>query len=128
MNKRNLSFPKLPFLSQLGQKTAIVFPYIFILFLCLVLLSGLFLPVYSDEVVTKWTVARFFEEPGFSVSLFPQCSKMLGRAIPFIFYPATLIYSSIYKNLALLGLRISGLVFAFLWLAGVAFWCFKSIK
>ncbi len=76
----------------------------------------------------KWAISRFFEESGKSLSFFPQCLKTMNVQISWIFYPAALTYSLIYKYLFPLGLRISGLVVCFLWLSGIGYWCFKIIK
>lgn len=116
------------YLSHLYKNILAKLPYLFLSLFCLVLISGIFLPIYSDEVVTKWATARFLEESGKTLSLFPQCQKSTGVAISWVFYPAALAYSIMYKQLLPLGLRISGLVISFLWLSGIAYWCFKSIK
>ncbi|MCE3046338.1 hypothetical protein [Legionella sp. 16cNR16C] len=116
------------YLSHFYKTILAKLPYLFLSLYCLVLISGIFLPLYPDEVVTKWTTARFFEESGKTLSLFSQCQKSTGVAISWVFYPAALVYSIMYKQLLPLGLRISGLVIGFLWLSGIAYWCFKSIK
>ncbi|UHL63244.1 hypothetical protein LSG25_14420 [Paralcaligenes sp. KSB-10] len=102
--------------------------YLFIfLFLC-VLLSGLYLPVYSDEVVTKWGLARFFADNAHALSFFPQCSTSLDQPISPLFYPAAIIYSLVYGGLGPLGIRVSGILFALLWFFGIAYWVHKKTK
>ncbi|WP_347903244.1 hypothetical protein [Pseudomonas purpurea] len=95
------------------------------LFLCL-LVSGIFVPIYSDEVVSKWSASRFFLEGHNLVSLYPQCTTMSDRAVSPIFYPAALLISTVYANLSPLGIRVSGIVLALTWFALLAFWCFKQ--
>lgn len=116
------------FLFPIKQFLILKLPYLFLILFSLVLLSSIFLPIYSDEAVTKWAIARFFEESGKALFFYPQCSKTMGIETSWLFYPATLLYSLIYKNLFPLGLRISGLVVSFLWLSGVSYWCFKNIR
>ena len=91
-----------------------------------VLLSGIFLPVYSDEIVTKFRVARLFLEEGSAVTLFPQCTTTTGRAVSWIFYPAGILLSAIYAHLGPLGLRVSGIVLSLIWFALLAYWCLKQ--
>lgn len=103
-------------------------PFLFLILFCLALLSGIFLPIYSDEAVTKWGAARFFEESGKALSYYPQCSDTLDLNLPWIFYPANFFYSLIYGKLYPLGLRISGIIFSFFWFLGIGYWCFKREK
>lgn len=101
-------------------------PFVVIgLFFCL-LLSGIFVPIYSDEIVSKWSVARFFLEDRNLVSFFPQCSTMSDRAVSWFFYPAAILVSIIYANLSPLGVRLSGIVLSLGWFALLALWCFKQ--
>lgn len=95
------------------------------LFFC-TLLSGIFLPVYSDEVMTKWSNARFFFEAGKLVSFFPQCAATTERAVSWVFYPAAILISSVYAHLEPLGLRVSGITLSGLWFFLLAFWCLKQ--
>jgi len=94
-----------------------------LLLFSLVLLSGLYLPLYSDEVMTKLSMARFFFENGHRVSFFPQCTATLGHTIAWVFYPAAGLLSAVYGYLEPLGMRISGVVLAFVWFALLALWC-----
>lgn len=91
-----------------------------------VLLSGIFLPIYSDEVVTKFRIARLFLEEGNAVTLFPQCATTTGRAVSWMFYPAGILLSAIYAHLEPLGLRLSGIFLSLIWFALLAYWCFKQ--
>ncbi|CDF96219.1 MULTISPECIES: hypothetical protein [unclassified Pseudomonas] len=91
-----------------------------------VLLSGIFLPIYSDEVVTKFRIARFFLEEGNSVTLFPQCTATTGRAVAWIFYPVAMFLSAVYAHLGPLGLRISGIFLALIWFGLLAYWCLRQ--
>ncbi|WP_460158334.1 hypothetical protein [Pseudomonas sp. S3_E11] len=93
-----------------------------------VLLSGVFLPIYSDEVVTKFRIARLFLEEGNAVTLFPQCTTTAGRAVSWIFYPAGILLSAIYAHLGPLGLRVSGIALSLIWFALLAYWCLKQTR
>ncbi|TWC18314.1 MULTISPECIES: hypothetical protein [unclassified Pseudomonas] len=90
------------------------------------LLSGIVIPVYSDEIVSKWSVSRFFLEDQHLVSFFPQCSTMSDRAVSWVFYPAAALISTIYSNLSPLGTRLSGIVLTLVWFGLLTFWCFKQ--
>ncbi|WP_244858235.1 hypothetical protein [Pseudomonas sp. PP3] len=96
-------------------------------FIC-ALLSGIFLPIYSDEVVTKFKIARFFLEEGQMLSFFPQCTTTVGHEVAWVFYPAAALISSIYAYLGPLGLRISGIALALIWFALLAYWCLRQSK
>ncbi|WP_033046181.1 MULTISPECIES: hypothetical protein [Pseudomonas] len=91
-----------------------------------VLLSGIFLPIYSDEVVTKFRIARLFLEEGNAVTLYPQCTATAGRAVVWIFYPAAMSLSAVYGHLGPLGLRVSGIVLALIWFGLLAYWCLRQ--
>ena len=101
-------------------------PYAVIGLFLIVLVSGVFVPVYSDEAVSKWSVSRFLLEDGHLVSFFPQCSTMSDRAVAWVFYPAALLVSTVYANLEPLGIRISGIILALIWFALLAYWCLKQ--
>ncbi|WP_247256689.1 hypothetical protein [Pseudomonas moorei] len=102
------------------------FPLIVIgLFFC-ALLSGIFIPIYSDEIVSKWSISRFFLEDQKLVSFFPQCSTMSDRPVAIVFYPAAILFSAIYAHLDPLGIRISGIILTFIWFAALGFWTFKQ--
>jgi hypothetical protein len=88
---------------------------------------GLLVPVYTDEVATKLVRARFFAEEGKMLSLFPQCASGFILDTPISWYPAAAIYSILYSNLWPLGLRISGVVTAFIWLALLSYWVVLTI-
>jgi hypothetical protein len=103
-----------------------VLPMLFLVLFFCVLLSGIFLPVYSDEVVTKWILSRIFFESGDAVTLFPQCSNTLDKTVSFVFYPAAIFLAGLYSFLGPFGLRISGLLLALFWFSGIAYWNFKS--
>lgn len=92
------------------------------------LLSGIFLPIYSDEVVTKFKIARFFLEEGKMLSFYPQCTTTVGHDVALVFYPAAILISAIYAYLDPLGLRISGIALALIWFALLAYWCFRQSK
>ncbi|KJZ49552.1 hypothetical protein [Pseudomonas fluorescens] len=93
-----------------------------------VLLSGVFLPVYSDEVMTKFRVARLFLEDGNAVTLYPQCTTTAGRTVSWVFYPAGILLSAIYAHLGPFGLRVSGISLSLIWFALLAYWCLAQAR
>lgn len=90
------------------------------------LLSGVFLPVYSDEIMNKFNMARFFLENGQMLSFFPQCTTTVGHGVAWVFYPAAILISSIFAYLEPLGVRVSGVVLALIWFALLAYWCYRQ--
>lgn len=92
------------------------------------LLTGIWLPLYSDEVVTKFSVARFFLEHGTMVSFFPQCASSLGQTVSWLFYPAAVVISWVYGGLGPLGLRLASVLSALVWFGLLACWCHRQDK
>lgn len=84
---------------------------------------GLLVPLYTDEVATKFVQARFLAEGGKLLSLFPQCTLGFVLDIPASWYPAAFIYSFIYSGLTPIGIRLSGVALNAVWLS-VSIWCF----
>jgi hypothetical protein len=103
-------------------------PIVVLLLFCGLLLSGVFLPVYSDEVVTKFRIARLFLERGDAVTLFPQCTATAGRTVSWIFYPIGMLLSALYAHLEPLGLRVSGIVLSLIWFVLLAYWCWAQTR
>ncbi|MGW7773321.1 hypothetical protein ACTWM0_10265 [Pseudomonas machongensis] len=97
-----------------------------LLLFALLILSGVYLPLYSDEAVTKFSVARFFLEHGQMVSFFPQCTATVGHGVALVFYPAAVLLSMVYAPLDPLGIRIIGVMLAFAWFALMAWWCARQ--
>lgn len=89
-------------------------------------LTGIVLPIYSDEVVTKFNVARFFLESGGMVTFYPQCTSTVGHAVAWVFYPAAILISSVYAHLGPFGIRLTGIAFALIWFGLLAYWCRKQ--
>lgn len=85
------------------------------------LLLGIFVPLYTDEVATKILQARFFAEGGKIVTLFPQCGASFIVDTPLTWYPAAMIYAFLYAGLEPLGIRISGVAMALVWVT-LSFW------
>jgi len=109
-------------LKDTNNKILMIIP----LALVCMLLSGLFLPVYSDEIVTKFYMARFFLENEQMLSFFPQCTTSVGHHVAWVFYPAAILISSIYAYLEPFGLRVSGVILALIWFTLLAYWCFRQ--
>jgi hypothetical protein len=108
--------------NALPKKILLLIPMVLI---C-ALLSGVFLPIYSDEVVTKFNNARFFMESGQMLSFYPQCTTTVGHWVAWIFYPAAILVSSVYAYLEPFGLRVSGVVLASAWFGLLAYWCYRQ--
>lgn len=81
--------------------------------LMLSIFSGIAIPIYSDEAVTKW----IFSGSSTIYSLFPQCNSASVMEVPAIFRPAAIFFSLIYSHLSPLGLRITGVITALIGLA-----------
>lgn len=109
-------------LKGMGEQLQDKLSVIVLLLLFISLLMGIFLPIYSDEVMAKWGTARFFLDDEMLTSFFPQCSTTTGRAVAWVFYPAGILLSAIYAYLGPLGIRISGIVCAVLWFSLVGYW------
>ncbi|CAB3884270.1 hypothetical protein LMG26858_03392 [Achromobacter anxifer] len=92
------------------------------------LIAGAGLPLYSDEVVTKWGQARFFEPDGVLSSFFPQCRAAFSSPLPWAFYPGAAFFSALYGNLPPLGLRLAGVAVALVVLAGFGLWARRSTR
>lgn len=107
---------------DINKKILLLMPIV----LVCALLSGLFLPVYSDEIVTKFYMARFFLENGQMLSFFPQCTNTVGHDVAWVFYPAAILISSVYAYLEPFGLRVSGVALALVWFVLLAYWCFRQ--
>lgn len=99
--------------------------FLFMGLFSLTLLSGLFLPIYSDETVIKFFSARFFFDNAEKYALYAQCTNTLGHATSWFFYPAAIPFSILYSELNPLGLRISGMFLGVFWFIILALWCRK---
>jgi len=84
-----------------------------LLFLALIV-SGLLVPIYADEVSTKMTQATVFLNDGRMLTAIPQCLPELTMRIPASWYPAAAIYQLTYHDLSPLMIRVSGVILALL--------------
>ncbi len=78
------------------------------------------MPVYSDEVATKFSTSNFFNQYGRYVGLFPQCQNSAQGFIPWIFYPSSIVMSMVYGFVDVLALKLLGIVFGASFLAMLA--------
>lgn len=101
-------------------------PLVVIALFFFVLMSGIFIPIYSDEIVTKWNTSRFFLDDRHLLSFFPQCSTMSDRVVSWVFYPAAILVSAIYADLGPLGIRLSGIILSSAWFSLLLLWCFRQ--
>lgn len=104
----------------------IALKYILIFTFFCILLSGIFVPVYIDEISIKLLNARFFLDSAEKYSLYPQCSNTAGVMLSWVFYPAAIILSLIFQYLEPFGIRVSGIFFAIAWFTLIAFWCYRQ--
>lgn len=88
----------------------ISFKITYVVLFLLVYATGILVPVYSDEVVTKWNTSRFFIEDGVAVALYPQCSGAVGRFIPYLFYPSAIFMDFLYFGRSPFELRLLGML------------------
>lgn len=88
------------------------------------IVSGLLVPIYADEVSTKMTQATVFLNDGRMLAAIPQCVPELTMRIPASWYPAAAIYQLVYRDLGPLMIRVSGVIFALLWVlvAALGMW------
>jgi len=84
------------------------------------IVSGLLVPIYADEVSTKMTQATVFLNDGRMLTAIPQCLPELTMRIPASWYPAAAIYQLIFRDLNPLMIRVSGVIFAILFVFVVA--------
>lgn len=84
------------------------------------IVSGLLLPIYADEVSTKMTQATVFLNNGRMLTAIPQCLPELTIRIPASWYPAAAIYQGLYSGLSPLLIRVSGVIFALLFVFAAA--------
>ncbi len=82
-----------------------------------VILAGILVPVYADEVALRIMRSTFFSEQGRILTLLPQCGSDLGLALPWSLFPAAIGTSLLVSNLPPFGIRLAGLATAVLWLA-----------
>ena len=85
-----------------------------------VVVSGVFVPIYADEVSTKMTQATVFANSGRMLTAIPQCIPDLTMPIPVSWYPAAAIYQLLYNGLSPLMIRVSGVVMALLYVSTTA--------
>jgi hypothetical protein len=92
-----------------------------------VLALGLLVPLYVDEVATKFVQARFFADEGRMVSLFPQCQSGFLQDTPVTWYPAAVLFAAAYGWLPPLFLRLAGMVVLATGLAMVWLWLRQAV-
>lgn len=80
-----------------------------------VLLSGLLVPVYADEVALQMMRTVFFSEAHRVLTLMPQCGPDLGITVPYSLYPAAALADLIFGGLPPIAIRFVGVITAFVW-------------
>lgn len=84
------------------------------------ILSGLLVPIYADEVSTKMTQATVFHHDGRMLTAIPQCLPEMTMPIPVSWYPGAAVYQVLYSNLSPLMIRVSGVVIALMFVMALA--------
>jgi hypothetical protein len=110
------------------QKIIKAIQVIFLTACILTILSGIYVPIYIDEVVMQWIRASFFSENQRAFTLFPQCLSSYVTKLPLALYVPALVNSLIFQNLSLFGLRLTGIVCAFLYFVLLYLFSRKIIK
>ena len=90
--------------------------------LCVTLLIGFVVPIYSDEVAVHMSRARFLLEDWQILNLFPQCEFKITSSLPVSLAPGAILYSLIYSTNSAFGLRLVGVAVAFIWFAILWWW------
>ena len=88
----------------------------------IIILIGMFVAVYADEVSTKMTQATVSVGVWEMHTLVPQCRADFALKIPISWYPAATIYRLLYSGVSPLGIRILSLATTFSWLALIVIW------
>lgn len=81
-----------------------------------IMVAGLFVPVYSDEVATKMMRGMFFTNGWKINTLLPQCNRDYLRGVPFLLYPGAFAYDMVYGRATPLGIRLFGMATDLCWL------------
>lgn len=84
------------------------------------IVSGLLVPIYADEVSTKMTQATVFLHDGRMLTAIPQCLRYPTMRIPASWYPAAAVYQGLYSGLNPLMIRVSGIIFGLLFVLAAA--------
>lgn len=100
--------------------------FLFVLFFFCVLLTGIFVPLYIDEVAVKLLNARFFLDDAERFSLYPQCTNTVGLMLSWVYYPAAITLSSVFQYLEPFGIRLSGVILGLVWFGLIGYWCYRQ--
>ena len=99
-----------------------ILSWVVIIFFLVIMVMGVFVPIYADEVSTKMTQATVVAMGWKMHTLVPQCGAELAIKIPVSWYPAAALYQLLYSGISPLGIRIIALATTFSWLALIVFW------
>lgn len=94
----------------------------------LALATGFYVPLLSDEVATKLSNSRVFEEQGNVVSLLPMCSSSWIQSVPSTLYPGAVLLTLAYGYIGLVGIKVTGIAFSLAAIAGVAWLACRGLK
>lgn len=84
------------------------------------IVSGLLVPIYADEVSTKMTQATVFHHDGRMLTAIPQCLPEMTMPVPASWYPGAAVYQLLYSDLSPLLIRVSGVVIALMFVMAAA--------
>lgn len=107
---------------------ALIMPSFVVVALLTILLSGISVSIYSDEIAMHISHSRAIFDDLIITGLFPQCQSTWLRS-PFWFeYPAILINYLTRPSSDPVIMRITGIAYALLWFFLMYFFCGKTIK
>jgi hypothetical protein len=82
-----------------------------------IVIAGIFVPLYGDEVAVKFMRGMFIANGWKINTLVPQCNVDYLRSVPALFVPAALVYDFAYAHATPLGIRVGGMITALCWIA-----------
>lgn len=90
--------------------------------LAVTLASTVFIPIYQDEIGWKLLQARYFQDGGANITMFPQCPASFAVPAPWYMLPDRAIEAALYGDISRpIWLRINGILSLFAWL-GFSLW------
>lgn len=85
----------------------------------LLMLIGMSIPVYVDELLFRMQLERFFLEGGQVLTPFPQCADHFASPPPLTQMPGAMLLGILYPHGDMLWIRLLGVLCALLWFGGL---------
>jgi hypothetical protein len=95
--------------------------WLVILIFFLILLVGVIVPIYADEVALRMMKLGFFSQDQRMLTLLPQCHSNLGYPIPWSWFPAAIGTALLFGDMHPMGIRMLGISIALVWLSLLVF-------